>query len=153
MSEQENIEVVNAIFEMVAGNKLERTPEYFHEDYLAEIPGMPALLNREQAAKFTENFVSAFPDLQIKQLQLIAKGDDVVARWSMTGTHTAPLPLFDGDALAPAGKLVSLSGCHIYNFRDGKVAFAYQYMDMAVVLGQLGLLPAMGEVREVSGSS
>jgi steroid delta-isomerase-like uncharacterized protein len=149
MSEQENVKVVEAIIDMVATNRLDRTPEFFHDDYFADVPGAEGQLNRDQAAQWTQNFLDAFPDLQFDIQRIIAQGDDVVVRCSASGTNTAPLKLATGATLPATGKPMKLSMCYAYTLRDGKVIHAQGYMDMADLLSQLGLMPAIEGAREV----
>jgi ketosteroid isomerase-like protein len=149
MSEQENIKVVQAIVDMVRTNTLDRTPEFFHADYLAEVPGADSPLNRDQARQWTQNFVDAFSDLQFDIQRIIAQGDHVVLMYTMSGAHTGSLPLPTGGTLQPTGRPMKTSACFVYTLRDGKVARAYGYMDQAHIMGQLGMLPPVLAAREV----
>ena len=148
MSEQENIKVVQAIVEMVLTNRLDRTPEFFHEGYIADVPGATGL-TREQAQQWTQSFVDAFPDLHHEITRIVAQGDDVVLMTTMSGTNTGPLPLPTGGTIPPTGRSLKTFTCFAYTLRDGKVARAQAYMDGADILGQLGLLPAIEGAREV----
>lgn len=148
MSEHENVKVVQAIIDMVATNRLDRTPEFFHEDYFADVPGA-ASLNRDQARQWTQNFLDTFPDLQFDIGRIVAQGDDVVVMCTASGTHTAPLRLASGATIPPTGKPMKLSMCYAYTLRDGKVIHAEGYMDQFDLLSQLGLLPAIEVAREV----
>ena len=148
MAEQENIKVVQDIIDMVATNQLHRTPELFHEDYTAEMPGSPAL-NREQAQQWTQTYLDAFPDFRAEVTRIIAHGDDVVVMLTESGTNTGPLPLPTGEIVPATGRSISTAACYVYTLRDGKVARAYGYMDQADVLSQLGLLAIAERAREV----
>ena len=149
MSEQDNIKVVQAIVDMVRTNRLDRTPEFFHADYFAEVPGADGPLNRDQAQQWTQNFVDAFPDIQFDIRRIVAQGDDVVVMCSASGTNTAPLQLASGATIPPTGKPMKLSMCYAYTLRDGKVIHAEGYMDQADLLSQLGLLPDIERARAV----
>jgi predicted ester cyclase len=148
MSEQENIKVVMGIFDMVLSNQLHRTPEFFHDDYTADVPGA-AGLTREQAQQWTQSFLDAFPDIHHEIERIVAQGDHVVLMTTMTGTNTGPLPLPSGGTIAPTGRSLKTPTCFAYTLRDGKVARAYAYMDGVDMLNQLGLLPAIEQTREV----
>lgn len=56
------------------------------------------------------------PDLKATLGAMIAEGDTVTYRWTMSGTH---LGTYLG--IAPTGKPVSATGITILHFRDGKV--------------------------------
>src|SRR5262245_36466934 len=61
-------------------------------------------------------FLAAFPDLRLTIEGTVAEGDEVVVRWSATGTHA-------GDSLGfPAtGRNVTFRGMTCIRFRDGKM--------------------------------
>jgi predicted ester cyclase len=150
MSEQENIKVVMGIVDMVLSNELHRTPEFFHEDYVGEVPGA-AGITREQSQQWTQGFLDAFPDIKHEITRVVAQGDDVILMTIMTGTNTGPLPLPTGGTIPPTGRSLRTPTCYAYTLRDGKVIRAQAYMDGADLLGQLGLLPALEGAREVGG--
>jgi predicted ester cyclase len=64
-----------------------------------------------------EVFRVAFPDARWTIQELIAEGDRVVSRWTMTGTHAGPL--FD---LPATGHAVAWTGIDIVRVADGQVA-------------------------------
>ncbi|MGA7731886.1 MAG: ester cyclase [Chloroflexia bacterium] len=80
----------------------------------------------------------AFPDKKFKVESIIAEGDTVILRWSMTGTHTGTL--FGRKA---TGKKVKVSGTEIVRIKDGKIV---EHDDDGVhtlqLLQQLGWLDA-----------
>ena len=69
---------------------------------------------------------------------MIAKGDKVVVRWTLHGTHTGE---FWG--VPPTHKVITYSGINIWRLRDGKIVEEWGSMDMLSVLQQLGLVPPM----------
>jgi predicted ester cyclase len=58
----------------------------------------------------------AFPDKRFKEELIVAEGDTVVLRWSMTGTHKGN---FVGKA--GTGKPVAISGTEFVKIQDGKI--------------------------------
>jgi len=61
------------------------------------------------------HFTSAFPDAHISIEACIAKGDTVVSRWVLTGTHKY---VFQG--IPPTGRAVRFNGLEINRFVDGR---------------------------------
>jgi steroid delta-isomerase-like uncharacterized protein len=61
-------------------------------------------------------FLSAFPDLRITVEGTVAEGDEVVVRWSVTGTH-----LGDGLGFPATGRAVSFRGVTWIRFSGGKM--------------------------------
>lgn len=70
-------------------------------------------------------FIGAFPDVQITIHDVIAAGDRVAVRWSAVGTHQGPHLGFP-----PSGRSVTLDGATIGIVRAGKIAQAWNMMDM-----------------------
>ena len=73
----------------------------------------------------------------------VAEGDFVVDHWTVEGTHTGPLHSPSGAVFPPTGRSVTLQGTLTSEVKDGKVARSWGYFDMAALLGQLGLVPAV----------
>ena len=63
-----------------------------------------------------EPFVDAFPDLRLTVEGTVAEGDQVVVRWTATGTHTGP-----GLGLIPTGRPIFLRGMTWIRFAGGKM--------------------------------
>ena len=80
-------------------------------------------------------------DYRAQQADLIAEGDKVVERWSLSMTHTGAA--FFG-VPAGSGKAVNVTGISIYRIANGKIVEHWGEMDFSRVLMQLGALPAPG---------
>lgn len=78
----------------------------------------------------------AFPDLHITIEDLIAEGDKVVARDTVTGTHQGEYM-----GLPPTGKSVAYSEIFICRFASGRIAETWGVVDVLSQMRQLGLLP------------
>jgi predicted ester cyclase len=81
----------------------------------------------------------AFPDSHVTFDALIATGDTVVGRWSATGTHTGPLP-----GLAPTGRRIAIGGVTIYRIAGGRIAEAWEQLDLLGMWCQLGVVTLPG---------
>jgi steroid delta-isomerase-like uncharacterized protein len=72
--------------------------------------------------------IAAFPDMQVTTDDIIAEGDKVVIRWTVTGTHQGELM-----GIPASGIQVTWSGFTIYRFADGKIVenwWAYDALGM-----------------------
>jgi predicted ester cyclase len=58
----------------------------------------------------------AFPDREFKEEVLIAEGDTVVLRWSMTGTNRGRVL-----GRGPTGRRITTQGTEIVRIKDGKI--------------------------------
>lgn len=80
---------------------------------------------------------SAFSDLHFEIHDMLAEGELVAFRSTMTGTHRGP---FQG--LAPTGKPISVAHMHFVRVVEGKTSDLWHVWDTAGLMRQLGTAPA-----------
>src|SRR5215471_18590586 len=76
---------------------------------------------------------TAFPDVAVKEEDLIANEDTVVERSSAVATHRAPMM---GEP--PTNKQVRWSEIHIYRLREGKICEHWVEFSLLELLKQIG---------------
>jgi steroid delta-isomerase-like uncharacterized protein len=144
MSEQENIKAAHAFFDAWNANDLSKSDPYQADDVIAEQPGAPGPMNREQSRAYLQNFLTAFPGSKFEVLLTITQGDYVVDHWKVGGgVHSNPLQTPSGGTIPPTGKTATVVGSTTWLIKNGKVAHSWAFWDMTSLLGQLGLLPPM----------
>ena len=79
----------------------------------------------------------AFPDVVVKDEDMVASGDRVVERSSASATHKGSMV---GEK--PTGKRVAWSEIHIYKLREGKVVEHWAEISTLELLQQIGALPS-----------
>jgi steroid delta-isomerase-like uncharacterized protein len=77
-----------------------------------------------------------YPDIHLTVEDVIAEGDKVVARNTVTGTHRGE---FMG--VGPTGKSVTYSEIFIFRFADGRVVETWGVVDVYAQMKQIGVLP------------
>jgi steroid delta-isomerase-like uncharacterized protein len=102
-----------------------------------EVP--PGMNNRgpESMCQVVTMLRTAFPDLHFTIEELVAEGDTVAARVTLSGTHQGP---FIG--IAPTGRSVRQAQTHFVRFRDGKGIEHRAVRDDLGMMQQLGVIPA-----------
>jgi predicted ester cyclase len=75
--------------------------------------------------------------MQVTVHDTLAQGDQVVARWTATMTHTGP---FMG--LAATGRKAKVTGMSIQRIIDGKIVEGWDNWDQLGLLVQIGAVPA-----------
>ena len=78
-----------------------------------------------------------YPDIHLTVDDVIAEGDKVVARNTITGTHQGE---FMG--VAPTGKSVTYNEIFIFRFADGRVVETWGVVDVYAQMKQIGVIPA-----------
>ena len=79
----------------------------------------------------------AFPDLHFTIEELVAEGDTVAGRVTMSGTHLGP---FQG--IPPTGRSFQQNHMHFVRFRDGKAIEHRAVRDDLGMMRQLGVISA-----------
>jgi steroid delta-isomerase-like uncharacterized protein len=79
---------------------------------------------------------SGFPDIQWTLEETIIEGDNIVARYTMRGTHQG---VFMG--VPPTGKKISVQALNIYRLSNGKILEELGQPDLLGLLQQIGGLP------------
>jgi steroid delta-isomerase-like uncharacterized protein len=79
----------------------------------------------------------AFPDLHVAVEDVIAEGDKVVARNTVTGTHQG-----EYRGLPPTGRSVTYNEIFVVRFAGGRIAEIWGVVDVLSQMKQLGMVPA-----------
>jgi len=141
MSTEENKAVVRRFYEEVVNQKKRAALDEVFDPNLVDHfapPGTPGGL--EGARQTFDMFLTAFPDRHFTVEDLIAEGDRVAARVTMSGTQHGA---FMG--VPPTGKHVTITGLDINRFVGGKSVEHWVEMDTLGLMQQLGVIPAPGQ--------
>ena len=84
---------------------------------------------------------TAFPDLHFAIEHLVAEGDTVAGRVTLSGTHEGPLM-----GIPPTGRSVRQASMHFVRFRDGKAIEHWGVRDDLSMMRQLGVIPSPEEI-------
>jgi steroid delta-isomerase-like uncharacterized protein len=103
-----------------------------------DVPMEAAYRGKAEIGQFLDSLFDAFPDLEYRLTNLIARGDNVVAQFRMRGTHQNT---FYG--LPGTQSVVELPCLSMIAMRDGKVLSDHCYFDNAMILRQMGLMPSL----------
>ena len=86
---------------------------------------------------FMNTLIEAFPDCQYHAEDVIAEGDKVVVRYTMTGTQQG-----DFQGIPPTGKPVKIEGIGIVRIGGGRMQEFWFASDMLGMMQQLGAIPS-----------
>jgi steroid delta-isomerase-like uncharacterized protein len=135
MSIEENKKIVQRYQEIYNSNDLDSLGEVVAEDLLTPkiMPGIPTGIEGAKAAH--RIMLTGFPDYQTIIDDLVAEGDQVAARITMSGTNTGS---FMG--MPATGKYVLFTGMYIARIANGKIVEHWGEEDGVSLLQQLGVL-------------
>ncbi len=111
--------------------------EVFQPDVLIRTPLKINASGTELMKQLWEVLLRAFPDLHVEVEDVIAEGDKVVSRNTVSGTHQGEYM-----GVAPTGKSITWNEIFIGRIVDGRVAETWGVVDVASQMRQLGLVPA-----------
>jgi predicted ester cyclase len=141
MGLDENKAIVQRLFDAINSGKLDELPEVVDPDV---VDHNAVIFMQPEGAGGVEEGVrmlrQGFPDLQLTTQELLAEGDQVVARFTMSGTNTGDyrgLP-------APTRQHFQSEAIAILRIVDGRVAELRGTADRLGMLAQLGILPDIG---------
>jgi predicted ester cyclase len=138
MSTERNTAIVRRLFDEVwnAGS-LDKIEELYAAEYVADYrPYAPLRHGHDAIKSMVQRAHAAFPDFHEELEEMVAEGDKVVVRLTITGTQLGqwgPLP--------PTGKPVRFEEIVILRFADGKVVEQRGLPDNLAALRQLGVVP------------
>ena len=87
---------------------------------------------------------TAFPDLRFTIEELVAEGDMVAGRLTMSGTHEGPLM-----GMPPTGRPVRQDHMHCVRFEGGKAVEHWGVRDDLGMMRQLGVVAGPGQAVEL----
>ena len=140
MSEEENKALVRREFDEIwNGGQLEVMDEVYAADLAYHSPGSPDIHGPEGLKPVAEMLRNAFPDIRFTLEDMVAEGDMVAVRWTLTGTNQGELM-----GVPPTGVPVEFEGNSIIRFDGGKYAEIWSSWDVRVMWLQLGVNPPLG---------
>ncbi|MEU6782182.1 ester cyclase [Nonomuraea angiospora] len=111
--------------------------EFIHPDgrfHTAELAGVTAV---QAQKRIWEVLLRAFPDIHVAVEDLLAEGDKIVARQTVTGTNSG-----EYRGMPPTGRSVTYNEIFIARFADGQIIDIWGVVDIYSQLRQLGLIKA-----------
>jgi steroid delta-isomerase-like uncharacterized protein len=135
VSAADNKTLIRAFFEQVWNQGSEEAIDHFiAENAGGNDPdfGMGRAGFKRQWRKWRE----AFPDIHFEIEQIISEGDTVVARWTLTGTHTGP---FLG--IPATGRTIRVGGMSMDHLENGVLVSGFDGWDNLGLRQQLGAIP------------
>ncbi len=131
---QGNKELVRRWFEALTKHDVDSMVSMVADDF---INNSSTNQGKDGVRAEVEYWLAAFPDASVSIEELIAEGNRVVARLSVTGTHGGA---FLG--VEPTGKRISVQEIDIARIENDRIAEVWAAPDVFGMLSQLGALPA-----------
>jgi predicted ester cyclase len=125
------VQFINTADEQLASELVSPKASFF-------VPGRPDPVSGPAGYLEIINMMrSGFPDIQWTLEETIAEGDNIVARYTMRGTHQGA---FMG--VLPTNKKIAVQALNIYRFSNGQIREELGQPDLLGLLQQIGASPA-----------
>ncbi len=132
-------EVVSGLVEAWNAHDPDRVAEFHAPEYEGrDIAQVRSEIGPEGARQAFCRFLKAFPDLELIPDELLTEGDRAALRWRIRGTHQGPLL-----RIPPSGRRLEFTGVSMFEIRGDRVVRRSMLWDLAGVLREIGLLPAL----------
>jgi predicted ester cyclase len=135
-----NKEIVRRFYEEVFNQlNIDLIDELVGDDFTNNDPTPVAARDRASMKQFIKTLTVAFPNHHHHIEDLIAEGDKVVMRCTLTATHEG---IFAGFLeMPPTGKSVCQKQIHILRVQDNQLVEHWVVRDDLSMMQQLGLIP------------
>jgi len=140
MSAEQNKAILRQAYDAINRNDLDALDEMVASDITDHDPAPGQGPGLEGVKDYFSSLHAAFPDVHMDVEDMIAEGDKVVARVSVSGTHQGE---FMG--IAPTGNRVTITGIDILRITEGKVVEHWGKFD------DLGMMQQLGVMEQPSG--
>ncbi len=136
MSIEENKAIVRRYFEEgLNRQKLAIVYELLGPDFINHSPRLDTV-GREETALDLERIFTAFPDWHTVIEDIVAEGDKVVVRRSISGTHSGDVP---GIPMPPTGKRVTFAAWDMYRVAGGMMLERWGIHNLREQLGAVDI--------------
>ncbi len=141
MSSDKHKKVLRHIVDQVYNTaNTEPLEKFFDKGCVLHHPAVPEPVQGIEGIRgFMSLIFTAFPDFHAEVEDMVAEGDKVAIRSVISGTFKGP---FAG--IPPTSQHTQWSVTAIYRFVDGKVAEAWEDVDMLGAFQRLGVIPVLG---------
>jgi predicted ester cyclase len=136
MSAEQNKAIALRASEIVNQKNPDLIEECYPPDFVWHGPDQD-IRGYEQAKQLSYTFLTAFPDAQITDEDVIAEGEKVVRRYTTHATHQGETEMFG----PPTGRQIELKGITIHRIEGGKIVEEWESYDNLSMMKQLGFAP------------
>lgn len=136
MSKEQNLATQSRLAESLNAGNIEDAATAFSVDTVDHNPAPGQGPGRAGYKAFFTELGTAFPDLKIEPVHIVADDEHVSMAYTISGTHDGP---FNG--VEPTGKSVEVSAAQIGRFENGEIVERWGSTDELGIMQQIGAVP------------
>ncbi len=138
MSKEKNIAAQKKFGAAVNSGNLEALEELVSSNVKDHDPAKGQTEGAQGYINFFTMMRTAFPDLKIEPIHLVADDDNVAFAYDISGTHKGEFM-----NIQPTGKTIKVRGMQISRFEDGLLIERWGSSDEIGIFKQLGVNPVL----------
>jgi steroid delta-isomerase-like uncharacterized protein len=136
-SEEEMRAAMQGLIEGLNAHDTAHMSAYWTDDIVYDFVAQPPALNgKQEVAAFFEGLFQGVPDFHNTQTRILVSDNIMVTEATATGTHLGEL-----SGIPATGNNLQLAPLHVWEFEGDKIKRVTEYLDMASMLMQMGLMP------------
>ena len=136
MAHNENVAAIESAVEQMNAGNVDGYLELYADD-LTVHGYPPGVEGKAGVSEFYRSFRKAISDFELTIEDVISDGDKVAGRYRIRGKHADELM-----GVPASGNDIDVEGQSFFRFENGRVAERWQSLDGAVLMTQIGALPA-----------
>jgi predicted ester cyclase len=144
VAQTEVTEVARKYFGATARRDLDAMEACWKPGGIENVIGLGELRVPEEYRAFFQELFDALPDFEYEVIKMVTEGSRVAVHWQAEGTFTGK----PYQGLKPNGRRGRIEGIDIVEIVDGKVVRNDVSSDSAMILRDLGVLPAVDSPAE-----
>jgi steroid delta-isomerase-like uncharacterized protein len=138
---EDSASLIRKLFDAFNAKDLDAIEAIAADDFeLIDVASGEKFRGPEGSRRNAEGWFTAFPDVQIELLNVVASGDWAFTEAVGRGTHSGTMHTPMGE-VGPTGKHIEVHFSSIIKARDGKIVEGRDYYDAMTFATQLGLMP------------
>jgi steroid delta-isomerase-like uncharacterized protein len=137
VSSQNKIIVRRIFDEVISGGDIALAEQLIADDFVNHDGRPPP--GRDGFKQGLMAIRAAFPDWRSSIDDMVAEGDKIAARWTVTGTQRGPYM-----GLPPTGRQIVMREAGFLRIEGGKLVEIWRVADELTMLRELGALPPIG---------
>jgi steroid delta-isomerase-like uncharacterized protein len=130
-----NKKITRQFFEYFANGETKQIENLWGSGYKFHFPGKSQPLSKKESSQLIEEYVTGFPDLNFTIEYQVAEEDQVVTRFTASGTHTGT---FQG--IPATNKKVTITAFGTHKIVNGKIEEEWAEFDALGMMQQIGVV-------------
>jgi steroid delta-isomerase-like uncharacterized protein len=138
MGQAENLDLLRRAMRASTKGDERSFAETHTDDVAVYANGLIAGRGLDALMAYWKRWFGPFPDLKLTPSDMMVDDDRIFFDATMSGTHTGPWTLANGEVLPPTGHKFEVAVVVHFRLREGKLAEVREFINLSEIVRQLG---------------